>query len=294
MPVREGTVEYLGYRTWYRIVGDCQGEKKPLLLLHGGPGSTHNYFEVLDPLAEEDGRALIMYDQLGCGKSPAPGRKDLMNLQVWVGELENLRACLGLEECHILGHSWGGMLLLEYVCGQPRSGVSSLILASTLPSSSLYGSEQRRMLRELPQDMQDAIAEAERTGDYDSEAYQRANAEFMSRHCGPTITEDSPDCLRRHKHAGRDAYLTAWGPNEYTPVGNLKDFDRTGDLGKIRIPTLITSGAEDMCTPLIAETMHSGIPGSERVLFEHSRHYSFIEENRRYLDVLKDWLNRHD
>lgn len=294
MLITEGYVDFREFRTYYRIAGACCAGKKPLLLLHGGPGSTHNYFEVLDTLAEEDGRSLIMYDQLGCGESQALERTDLFQMSVWLEELINLRRALHIEECHILGHSWGGMLLLEYICRHSPAGICSIILSSTLPSSSLWADEQRRLVQELPQEMQKAISEAEAAGDYTSEAYKRANKEFMRRHCGPDLTPDSPSCLTRAKKAGGKSYLTAWGPNEYTPLGNLKDFDCLEELTDIRIPALITSGAADMCTPLIAGIMKERIPGAEWVLFQNSRHTAFVEENRLYMDVLKDWLNRHD
>ncbi len=105
MKITEGYMPYLEYKTYYRIVGECTGNKKPLVLLHGGPGSTHNYFEVLDKVAE-DGRAVIMYDQLGCGLSSTPSRPDLWNAKTWIEELIQLRKHLGLDEIHLLGQSW--------------------------------------------------------------------------------------------------------------------------------------------------------------------------------------------
>lgn len=293
MKITEGYMDYLGYQTYYRMVGECTGKKKPLVLLHGGPGSTHNSFEVLDRLAE-DGRAVIMYDQLGCGLSPAPGRTDLFNRKVWTEELIALREHLHLEEIHLLGHSWGGMLLLEYLCGRSPQGISSIILSCTLPSSQLWGREQRRMIKELPQEMQDAIAEADRTGDYTTEGYAKANAEFMLRHCSPVWTSDDPECLTRPRDNGQEAYVTAWGPNEFSPLGNLKDFDWTDELHNIRQPALVISGVSDLCTPLIAKTMYDEIPDSQWELFEYSRHMPYAEENEKYLRVLKDWLNAHD
>jgi proline iminopeptidase len=293
MKITEGYLDFKGYRTYYRVAGECVGNKKPLVLLHGGPGSSHNYFEVLDELAE-DGRALVMYDQLGCGNSPAPGRTDLFNRQVWVEELMALRQHLGLKEIHLLGQSWGGMLLLEYLCGYQPEGISSIILASTLPSSQLWGEEQRRMIRELPQEMQDAISLADRTGDYDAPGYVAANAEYMLRHCSPVWTDQDPECLTRPKGSGRDAYVTAWGPNEFSPLGNLKDFDWVDELPNIRVPALVTSGVNDLCTPLIAKLMYDRIPDSQWELFPHSRHMAFAEERERYLPLLRQWLNDHD
>ena len=157
---------FMGYRTYYRMVGTQTGNKKPLILLHGGPGSTHNYFEVLDRLAEEDGRQLVMYDQIGCGESYVEDRPDLWNAEVWIRELEELRSHLGLSQAHLLGQSWGGMLLLEYLCNHEPEGIKSIILSSTLPASWMWGQEQMRMVRYLPQEMQDAIEKATASGDY--------------------------------------------------------------------------------------------------------------------------------
>src|SRR5699024_8561004 len=102
-------------QTYYRIVGEQAGNKKPLIVMHGGPGSTHNYFEVLDEMAV-DGRQIIMYDQLGCGKSAVPSQPDLWTAETWVNELIALRKHLNLDEVHLLGQSWGGMLEIIYVC----------------------------------------------------------------------------------------------------------------------------------------------------------------------------------
>ncbi len=208
MTVREGYMPFEGYQTYYRIVGEENGTKPPLILLHGGPGSTHNYFEVLDELAKEDSRELIMYDQLGCGNSYLDGHPELWNAETWVRELTALRKHLGIEECHLLGQSWGGMLLLDYVCNYKPQGLKSIILSSTLPSSKLWGEEQHRMIKELPAEMQEAIRLADESGDYSGDAYQAAEAEFMLRHAAGPISEDSPSCVRRAKKSGREAYVT--------------------------------------------------------------------------------------
>ncbi|NLY76494.1 MAG: proline iminopeptidase-family hydrolase [Tissierellia bacterium] len=294
MKITEGYMPYLEYKTYYRIVGECTGNKKPLVLVHGGPGSTHNYFEVLDKLAEMDGRALIMYDQIGCGLSSTPSRPDLWHAKTWIEELIQLRKHLGLDEIHLLGQSWGGMLAIQYACQYKPEGIKSYILSSTLPSAKLWEKEQRRRIKYLPQEMQEAIAKAEATGDYSSEEYKAAEAEFMLRHCAGEITEDSPECLKRPKVAGTEAYITGWGPNEFTPTGTLKDFDFMDEIEDIQEPCLITSGIDDLCSPFIAKTMYDKIPNSEWELFEFSRHMPFVEETDKYIDVLIKWLNKHD
>ena len=293
MEIREGYMPFLEYKTYYRVVGKNTGNKKPLVLLHGGPGSTHNYFEVLDRIAEEDGRQLVMYDQIGCGNSYVENRPDLWNSKVWIEELIELRKHLGLDEIHLLGQSWGGMQTLEYVCNYKPEGLKSIILSSTLPASWLWAEEAQRMIAQMPQDMQDAIKKATESGDYSSPEYQAAEAEYMRQHCAGEVTENDPECLRRPKKAGRESYVVGWGPNEFTPLGTLKDYDVIDQLGDIKEPTLIINGGNDLCTPYVAKFMYDRIPNSEWELFRTCRHMCFVEDNDHYVEVLKKWMNKN-
>lgn len=294
MEIREGYMPFLEYKTYYRVVGKNTGNKKPLVLLHGGPGSTHNYFEVLDRIAEEDGRQLVMYDQIGCGNSYVENRPDLWNSKVWIEELIELRKHLGLDEIHLLGQSWGGMQTLEYACNYKPEGLKSIILSSTLPASWLWAEEAQRMIAQMPQDMQDAIKKATESGDYSSPEYQAAEAEYMRQHCAGEVTENDPECLRRPKKAGRESYVVGWGPNEFTPLGTLKDYDVIDQLGDIKEPALIINGGNDLCTPYVAKFMYDRIPNSEWELFRTCRHMCFVEDNDHYVEVLKKWMNKND
>lgn len=294
MEIREGYMPFLEYKTYYRVVGKNTGNKKPLVLLHGGPGSTHNYFEVLDRIAEEDGRQLVMYDQIGCGNSYVENRPDLWNSKVWIEELIELRKHLGLDEIHLLGQSWGGMQTLEYVCNYKPEGLKSIILSSTLPASWLWAEEAQRMIAQMPQDMQDAIKKATESGDYSSPEYQAAEAEYMRQHCAGEVTENDPECLRRPKKAGRESYVVGWGPNEFTPLGTLKDYNVIDQLGDIKEPALIINGGNDLCTPYVAKFMYDRIPNSEWELFRTCRHMCFVEDNDHYVEVLKKWMNKND
>src|SRR5919197_2217733 len=127
MVAEEGYVDFRGHRTWYRVVGDRASGAAPLLALHGGPGSTHNYFAPLERLADE--RPVVLYDQLGCGRSEPSGDVD-WSVAVFLEELDALRAHLGLERVHLLGTSWGGMLALEHALARKET-LESLILSST-------------------------------------------------------------------------------------------------------------------------------------------------------------------
>lgn len=286
----EGYISYLGYQTYYRIVGDPASRKTPLLMLHGGPGSTHNYFELLDSLAEEDGRLLISYDQIGCGNSYLDGHPELWTMETWIGELKAVRKALGLKEVLLLGQSWGGMLLLEYMCRHDHSGVKGIVLSSTLPASRLWGEEQARMIRQLPERTQAIIRDATERNDYSDPEYQAAEALYMELHAAGKPGPDAPDCLTRPKRSGRESYRIGWGPNEFTPTGTLKDYDVTELLSTIDVPALIFSGGNDLCTPYIAKTMYDRIPNARWELFRDCRHMCFAEDTPRYIRILKEWM----
>lgn len=161
---------FKGYQTYYRIVGEPT-DNAPLLLIHGGPGSTHNYFEVLDDLAVTTRRQIISYDQIGCGESYVDGHPELWTLTTWLDELEALRSHLNLNRVNLLGQSWGGMLIIAYMIDRHPEGVESIILSSTLPSSELWSHEQQRLISFMPADEQEAIARAVATGNFDDPAY---------------------------------------------------------------------------------------------------------------------------
>ncbi len=288
--IEEKYIPFREYQTYVRIVKEDDQDSVPILLLHGGPGSTHNYFEVLDPLAKQ--RPVISYDQLGCGNSYVENHPELWTLSTWMEELDNVIKSLHLTRFHLLGQSWGGMLALAYALQQPQ-GLQSLILSSTLSSSQLWGREQHRMLKYMTKEEQDAITKAEETGNWQDEMAQKAIARYMKLHCAD-IRDNDPECLRRKKRSGTESYMTAWGPNELTPQGTLKNFDVTDKLCEIKVPCLIISGTDDLCTPLIAKTMYDHLPYARWELFANARHMVFAEYTEKYLQLLADWCQETD
>lgn len=283
-----GKMPFKGFETFYRIVGE-ESDNAPLLLIHGGPGSTHNYFEVLDDLAATTHRQVISYDQIGCGESYVEGHPELWTLETWIEELKALRDYLHLDKVHLLGQSWGGMLIIAYLIDCKPSGIESVILSSTLPSSALWSHEQQRLISFMPQDEQEAIAKAVETGDFNDEAYLKANDHYTALHADE-INESTPECFRRKKQFGTESYIVAWGPNEYTPTGTLKDFEYTDRLKEIKEPTMIISGTNDECTPLIAKTMYDRIPDAQWQLLDGARHMTFIDQTENYKRILTAWL----
>lgn len=293
MKITEGYMPFEGFKTYYRIVGEKTPGKAPLVLLHGGPGSTHNYFEVLDKIAET-GRQVIMYDQIGCGNSFVEGHPELFNADTWIKELIELRKHLGLDEIHLLGQSWGGMQTIWYALEYKPKGIKSYILSSTLSSAKLWEEEQKRRISYMSKEDQEALLGAVESGDYSSKEYNDALGRFMNMYCAGEVTEESPECLRRPKIAGTEAYIVGWGHNEFSPTGTLAGYEFTDRLHEIKEPCLITSGAIDLCSPYIAKVMYDRIPNSSWELFQFSRHMPFVEETEKYIDVLTKWLDAND
>lgn len=292
MKIEEGYMPFKGYKTYYRIVGEKTPGKAPLLLIHGGPGSSHNYFELLDDYANT-GRQLIMYDQVGCGKSSLPEDESIYVKETWAEELIALRKYLHLDEVHMLGQSWGGMLEMLYLTHYSQEGAKSVMIDGSPSSIKLWIAEQHRLIKYLSYEDRQAIAEAERTGDFSGPKYLAANDRYMERYCWDDPDENSPEPLRRPTN-GKRASLIAEGPNEFTENGTISDFDVTDDLKNIHVPVLVTNGTDDLCTPLIAKTVYDHIPGAKWHLFANSRHLALLDQHDEFISVLDHWLNEND
>jgi proline iminopeptidase len=292
MKIEEGYMPFRGFKTYYRIVGEKTPGKAPLLLIHGGPGSSHNYFELMDDYADT-GRQLIMYDQVGCGKSSLPEDESIYVKETWAEELIALRKYLHLDEIHMLGQSWGGMLEMFYLTQYAHAGIKSVMIDGSPASIKLWTKEQHRLISYLSYEDRAAIAEAERTGDFSGPKYLAANDRYMERYCWDDPTADSPEPLRRPTN-GKRASLIAEGPNEFTENGTISDFEVTDDLHKIDVPVLVTNGTDDLCTPLIAKSVYDHIPGAKWHLFANSRHLALLDQHDEFISVLDNWLKAND
>jgi pimeloyl-ACP methyl ester carboxylesterase len=265
--MREGYVEWRAGRTWYAVAGE--GDRTPLLCLHGGPGSTHHYFAPLLDLADE--RPVILYDQLGCGASPSPAEID-WTAAIFLEELDALRSDLGLERVHLLGTSWGGMLALEHALARPGS-LASLILSSSLASAAEWAVEVKRLF--------DAI-------EIDDEA--AAERELEARHMYRGDPERA-EIRSMRAERGSAVYEAMWGPNEWTVTGALQGWDVRERLQELDVPTLVVRGAHDLSTPVVSRTLVEGITGAREVVLEDSSHMPVLEETERYLAVVREFLH---
>jgi proline iminopeptidase len=284
----EGYIEVAGGRVWYRIEGSGPGT--PLLLVHGGPAASSDYFQALTALGDE--RPVVFYDQLGCGRSDWPDDTSLWRTERFVEELGQVREALALDPVHILAHSWGTMLTVDYMLTQPE-GVESLILASPALSIPRWLEDTAALVAALPPETQEILARNEAAGTTDSEEYVAATMEFYRRHV--IRLDDLPhgpgmDLGELLSGVNMDVHNIMWGPSEYHVTGILKDYDRTDRLGEISVPTLFTAGRYDEATPGATAWYQSLVPGARLEIIEDASHMTMIEQPERYAQVIRDFL----
>lgn len=281
----EGYIDVTGGKVWYKIVGS--GSATPLLLLHGGPGAPSSYLNSLDRLADE--RPVIFYDQLGSGKSDHPHDATLWRTERFVEELAQLRKALRIDKVHILGHSWGTMLAVDYMLTKP-SGVESLILASPCLSIPRWIEDANKLRSALPKETQDTLTKHEEAGTTDSEAYLNATTEFYKRHL--CRLDPWPEQVENaFAELNMEIYGTMWGPSEFYATGTLKDYDCTGLLNQIVVPVLFTAGHYDEATPETTAWYQSLIPGSKLEIFEDASHLTMVEKPDKYAQAIREFLH---
>ena len=291
MDASEGFIPFKGHKTWYRVVGAGEAEGKlPVLLLHGGPGGTHDYLETLEAVAET-GRRAIFYDQLGCGRSDRAD-ESLWNVETFVEEVGVVRDALGLERIHLFGNSWGGMLAMEYALTRP-AGLESLLVASSPASMRQWVEETGRLRRDLPADVQETLDRHEADGTTSDPEYEAACEVFYRRHvCRVPEWPDSVQRSFRFLSEHGEVYRYMNGPSEFHVVGTLTDWDITPRLGEISVPTFVVTGELDEATPAINRTVSGGIPGAESVIYPNASHMAHVEDTAGYVRLLDDFMTR--
>lgn len=284
----EGKAGVRGFQLYHREFTPSNA-RETVLVLHGGPGATHEYLLPLADLAK-DGYRVVFMDQLACGRSDRPHDPSLYTLQHNVEEVEGLRKELGLGSVHLVGSSYGGLLALAYAVRYGEN-LRSLVTTGGLASVPLTVLEMRRLIRELPPQDQAALAKGDAAGDYADPAYLAAVQVFYRRHLC-RLWPWPAELVRSLADTNPDVYLSMNGPNEFTITGTIKDIDITPTLSTIRAPTLVTGGRYDEVTPEVARSIHNAIPGSEWVVFEESSHTPFWEERSGYISTLSDFFQR--
>lgn len=262
----EGFLHVTGGKVWYKILGG--GNETPLILLHGGPGFPSYYLNPLAELSAE--RPVVYFDQFGCGRSDHSKDTSLMTIETFVEQLEQMIDSLGLKEVHLLGHSWGTMLGLEYYLQNPER-IKSLILASPCLSIPRWEADCRELIKSLPDSVQLAIDTSERTGNYASEAYQSAMNTFYQNFVARKLPWDE-NMDSTFAGANIDLYNYMWGPSEFTALGTLQNYDRTEQLQQIKVPVLYMCGEFDEARPETVQYFQSLTPAAKLAVIEDAAH----------------------
>lgn len=294
--VTEGTVSFGEWTTWYRITGDLESAMTPLVVVHGGPGCTHDYLLALASLAES-GRPVVHYDQLGAGRSThLPDRgSDFWTVELFLDELDNLLTSLGISDgYHLLGQSWGGMLSSEHAIRSPR-GLKSLILSNSPASMKLWASEAKVLRAQLPSDVEEVLDRHEREGSTNDPEYLAAAQTYYDLHVC-RILPNPPEVLTTMEYMAKDStvYNTMNGPNEFFCIGSLRNWTVVDKVSTITAPTLLLSGRHDEATPATVQPFFDNIPDARWTVFDESSHMPFVEEPDLYRETVEAFLLEHD
>ena len=287
----EGRVDVPGGSVAWRRFGD--GPRTPLLMIHGGPGFPSDYMEGFAALGGDERQAFI-WDQLGCGRSDRPADVSLWTLERFVAELDAVREALVPGPVHMLGHSWGSTLLMEWLVTMRPTAVESVVFAGPCLSVPRYNEDARGLIATLSPESQAAIAEAERTGDYESAAFQAAyNGEFMSRYVSRTPNFANLEAIQRGLTGmNPEIYTLMWGPTDLVSTGTLKSFDRTADLASLTVPVLFHAGEFDETRPETAREHAALTPNAEFVMIPGSGHLTMIDAADAANRAIREFLAR--
>jgi proline iminopeptidase len=285
-PVTEGRVKVPGGTVWWMKVG--AGAKTPLLTLHGGPGAGHNYLLPLKALADE--RPVVFYDQLGCGKADSPPNEKIYTIQRSVDEVRAVRQALGLPKIVLFGHSWGSMLAIEYMIQTGGPGVEKLILGGALASVPQANAGMQRLIDRLPNGAGARLRALEQAHKETTKEYADLVDLFYRTHLC-RANPPPPEYLQSLDIVGKSiAYRVMNGPNEFTIVGVIKDWERRKDLPKIKTPTLIVTGTYDEVTLDCHQAIQKGIKGSKLVVLPGCSHMAMDEKPDLYVSTLRSFM----
>lgn len=287
LPQAEGFVDTGSAFVYYKTIG--QG--RPLLLLHGGPGSTHDYFlPYVLPLARD--RQLVFIDQRGSGQSLKLEDPRGYNLAAMAADVEAVRVALGLGEIDLLGHSFGGLLAQEVAVRYPDS-VRRLVLSSTGSSAARVNEDFRNIKAALDPKLRARIEALEAQGIFGPDGAQlQEYRQLADQALAPySYVRHAPTWDASGGSLGWDVLKEMWGAkSDFHIDGNLKDFDFTPQLRKLEIPTLVIYGDHDMVSDATAAESHQAIPGSVLVEIPRSAHMSMVDQNSAFNEAVSRFL----
>lgn len=284
------------FKVWTKRVGN--DPRIQVLLLHGGPGASHEYLEAFDGWLPGAQIEYYYYDQLGSSYSDQPDEPELWEIPRFVDEVEQVRSALGLERdsFYLFGHSWGGMLAIEYALAHPDR-LKGLVISNMMSSIPAYNEYAKKVL--MPAMDPAVLAEAlrlEAAGEHESPRYQELLfGSFYVEHVLRMPLEQWPDpVLRGFGSLNRKIYVPMQGPSEMGASGKLVDWDRTADLARIAVPTLVVGARHDTMDPAFMERMAGLLPNSRYLFCPNGSHLAMYDDQQTYFDGLIAFLRDVD
>ena len=276
---------------WHRF---GNGRGTPLLMIHGGPGLTSSYLDNFKALS--DTRPVFTWDQLDCGRSHRPNDPSLWTLERFVEEIDVVRAALAPGPVHVLGHSWGTTLAMEWLITKRPVEIASVIFASPCLSTPWWIEDMRALVAQLSPEAQAAIAEAERTGDFRTPGYQAAAwgewiRAYIVRQLPPQAIESLLGSLAE-VNANLEILEHMWGPSDFTVTGSLKSWDRTSELGTLTMPVLFHCGEFDEARPDTIREQAAVTPDAEVAIIPGAGHLTMIDAPEQANNAIRDFLAR--
>ena len=286
------------FKVWTKRVGN--NPTKKLLLLHGGPGATHEYFECFDAFLPKEGIEYYYYDQLESAYSDQPSDSSLWSVDRYVEEVEQVRKALGLnkDNFYLLGSSWGGILCMEYAL-KYQDNLKGMIISNMMSSVPDYNKYAQEVLGpQMPPEVLKEVRELEAKGDYANPRYAELLFEnYYTEHVLRMPLDQWPDPVNRaFAKINNDLYVTMQGPSEFGIVGTAKlvNWDRSQDLNKITVPTLTIGGAYDTMDPKHMEWMSTQMPKGQYLHCSTGSHLSMYDDQETYINGLVDFINSVD
>jgi proline iminopeptidase len=271
----DGFVDVTGGRIAFRVIGERSGI--PVLVIHGGPGSSSCiYPSTFMGVAAE--HPVVMYDQLGTGYSDR-----MTNLEKYaviprfVKEVADLRVQLGLEEVHLVGHSWGGTIAMEYLLSKP-DGVKSVTFMGPLLGTDRWLEDARMLVSELPAEMQQVVYDALEMGDFSSEDFAEANTEFLSRFGTRYMPDGGIEECNVKPPGDSGLYEYMWGPSEFLSTGTLQEYNSIDRLPELDLPVLFLGGEFDEARPATLREYQAAVPGSQVVIIPDAGHVVNVDQ----------------
>lgn len=281
---------------WTKTLGNNPTIK--LLLLNGGPGCTHEYFECFESFLPAEGIEFIYYDQLGCGNSDNPNDTTMWDLARFVEEVETVRKSLDLnkENFYLLGHSWGGILALEYAL-KYQDNMKALIISNMMSSCPDYGLYADDVLaKQMDPKILDTIRMIEEKGDFGNPRYMALlMPNFYEKHILRMPVDQWPEPVSRSfSKMNQSLYVTMQGPSEFGIAGNLENWDRKADLPKLSVPTLTIGAKNDTMDPEHMKWMSTQVQNGSYLYCPNGSHMDMYDDQEVYMSGLIKFLKAVD